>query len=253
VGGSVIQDVSEETLVATMSDRGQPAEGAIIPCIGGHLPRTLRQGPGKAVRVQTRRRLFFPPPRPRVGSWHRAHRPGGLATGASWPAGRASRPQPPAAPLDRSRDGCRDCPVGPDRTGPHGRMCDTWCSHAAQRCSREHADPTGRDGPSRAASAGTAGLYRPQDHNADTRSVCHGGCREPSLAGAGRQWRSSLRWDRVDTHPHRPWLCPPGAPVGASTRRYMPLGNHTKTRQRCYSLGIYRHFFPDATQKDIVQ
>jgi hypothetical protein len=35
---SVIHDIIEEALVATIIDRGKHAEGAIIPFIGGHCP-----------------------------------------------------------------------------------------------------------------------------------------------------------------------------------------------------------------------
>jgi len=38
VGGLVLQDVLEDALVAAMIDRGKHAEGALRPCIGGHLP-----------------------------------------------------------------------------------------------------------------------------------------------------------------------------------------------------------------------
>src|SRR5947207_10112858 len=53
--------------------------------------------------------------------------------------------------------------------------------------------------PGRAASYGTACLDKPRAHNADTRFVCRCDYREQSLAGAGWQSRSSLRWDRVET------------------------------------------------------
>ena len=53
---------------------------------------------------------------PSAGSWHKAQRRGGLATGASWQAGRARCLRPPDAPPSPSPDGCHDCRVGPHRT-----------------------------------------------------------------------------------------------------------------------------------------
>src|SRR6266487_4177001 len=82
-------------------------------------PEKIRQGPVKEVGGHACLRLFFPPPRPSFGSWQRAQTPGGLATDASWPDGRASRPPPPTVPPDRSHAGCSDGPAVPDRTGPH--------------------------------------------------------------------------------------------------------------------------------------
>ncbi len=65
VGGLVIQDGSEEALVAAMLNRGKQTAGSIRPCIGGHIARKIRQRPGQEVRVHARLRLFFPQPRPR--------------------------------------------------------------------------------------------------------------------------------------------------------------------------------------------
>src|SRR5262249_8896461 len=47
VGGIVIQDVIEETLVTAIIDRGENAEGAVIELIGGGLTRKNPQGPVK--------------------------------------------------------------------------------------------------------------------------------------------------------------------------------------------------------------
>ena len=91
MGGIVIQHIIEDALIAAIIDRGEHTEGAIIQFIGGHIAQKIRQGPVKEVRVHTRLRLFFPLLRPSFGSWQRAQRHGGLATGASWPAGRARR------------------------------------------------------------------------------------------------------------------------------------------------------------------
>src|SRR6266446_9717771 len=112
----MIQHVIEEALVATIIHGGENAEGAVIELIGGHIPRKIRQGPVKEARVHTRLRLFFPQPPPSSESWQRGRRRGDLATGANSPGGRANRPRPLAAPPDRSRDGCSDCPVVPDLT-----------------------------------------------------------------------------------------------------------------------------------------
>ena len=60
VGGSVSQDVREEPFVAAILHCRPQAAGAILHCIGGDIARQIRQGPGKAVRVPARRRLFFP-------------------------------------------------------------------------------------------------------------------------------------------------------------------------------------------------
>src|SRR5262249_18814101 len=101
VGGIVIQHVIEEALVAAIIDGGKYAEGAVIELIGGHIPRKIRQGPVKEVRVQARLRLFFPQPRPRSGSWQKGQRPRGSARGANSRAGRAGRLRPPAVPPDQ--------------------------------------------------------------------------------------------------------------------------------------------------------
>ena len=104
--------------VARRGSRGH-ALGALAPkghlfflsaeLIGGHIPRKIRQGPVQEVRIQARLHLFFPPPRPRSGSWQKGQRRGGRARGASSRAGRASRLRPPAVPPDQSRGG------GPER------------------------------------------------------------------------------------------------------------------------------------------
>src|SRR5215831_831534 len=133
VGGIVIQDVREEPLVAALINGGQKAEGTIIQFIGGHIARKIRQGPVQEVRVHARLRLFFPQPRPSSGWWQRAQRRGGRATSANSPGGRARRPRPRAAPPDRSRGGCTDCPGAPEPTGPPGRTSDMSYSSAAHR------------------------------------------------------------------------------------------------------------------------
>src|SRR2546428_8489634 len=117
MGGIVIQHLIEDALVAAIIDRGEHAEGSVIELIGSHIPRKIRQGPIKEVRVHARLRLFFPPPRPSFGSWQRAQTPGGRATDASLPGGRASRPRRRAVPPDRSHGGYSDCPVARDQRG----------------------------------------------------------------------------------------------------------------------------------------
>src|SRR5215470_6715167 len=131
VGGIVIQDVIEETLVTAIIDRGEHTEGTIIEFIGGDIPRKIRQGPVKELRVHARLRLFFPLPPPSFGSWQRARRHGGRARDASSPDGRASRPRPRCAPPDRSPGGYTDCQGVPDRRGPRESPCGTSYSHAA--------------------------------------------------------------------------------------------------------------------------
>src|SRR6267378_433159 len=133
VGGIVIQDGIEEPLVAAIIDGGKHAEGTIIPFIGGHRARKIRQRPVQEVGVHARLRLFSPQPRPSSGWSQRAQRYGGRATSASSLGGRANRPRPRAAPPDRSRGGCTDYPVAPDPTGPPGSTSDISYSNAANR------------------------------------------------------------------------------------------------------------------------
>src|SRR4029450_2784502 len=124
VGGIVIQDVIEDALVAAIIDRGQNTEGTIIEFIGGHIARKLCQRPVQEVGVHARLRFFSPPPRPSSGWSQRAQRRGGRATSANSLGARASGPRPRAAPPDRSRGGCTDCPVAPDPTGQPGSTYD---------------------------------------------------------------------------------------------------------------------------------
>jgi hypothetical protein len=84
----------------------------------------------------------------------------------------------------------------------------------------DHADTTRRDSPSRAASAETACPDRLSVHSVDMVAACRCDYRGRSLAVAGLQSRSSLRWDRVDTHPDQASLCLPCSNVGAQTIRY---------------------------------
>src|SRR6185312_5786119 len=133
VGGIVIQHVVEETLGAAIIDRGKHAKGAIIECIGGHIPRKIRQGPGKEVRVHACLRLFFPQPPPSFASSQRGQRRGDRARGASSPGGRVSRLRPPAVLPDQSRGACTDRRGAPDRRGPRSSTCDTSYSNAAHR------------------------------------------------------------------------------------------------------------------------
>src|SRR5499433_1777370 len=131
--GIVIENVVEEALVAAISDGGEHTEGAVIELIGGHIARKISQGPVQEVRVHARLRLFFPQPRPSSGWWQRAQRRGGRATSANSPGGRARRPRPRAAPPDRSRGGCTDCPGAPEPTGLPGSTSDMSYSSAAHR------------------------------------------------------------------------------------------------------------------------
>jgi len=217
VGGSVLQDVIEAPLVAAMLNCRQHAAGAIIHVIGSDRARKIRQGPGKAGRVQARLRLFFPPPRPSAAWSQRAQRRAGRAPGASAPDGRAHRLRPRCGPPDRSPDGSTAGLGAPDRSGPRERPCGTAYSSAAHTCPREPADTRGRDAPSQAASAGSACPARPGDHNADTRGAWRCDWQGRSLAVGRRPSRASLRWDRVDTPPARTWRCPPCSHVRATT------------------------------------
>src|SRR5215468_11666386 len=113
MGGIMVQDVIEEALVTAIVDSRKNAEGAIIELIGGHVARKSRQGPVKEVGVHARLRLFFPPPRPSSGSWHKGQRRGGRATDAHALGGRARRPRPRCGPRERSPGGYTDCPVAP--------------------------------------------------------------------------------------------------------------------------------------------
>ncbi len=183
--GGVVSDIREEAFVTAIIDRGEQTAGTVIACIGGDLPHKIRQGPVQALRVHARLRLFFPLPHPSFGSWQRARRHGGLARDANAPGGRARHRRPRVVPPDPSRGGWSDCPVAPERRGPHGSTCDTWCRHAAQRSSQDHADTTRRDGPSRAASDETACPERPSDHSADTVAAWRCDSTGRSRAAAG--------------------------------------------------------------------
>ena len=182
VGGS---DLREAALVTALIDRGEQTAGPVREVIGGDLPRKSRPGPVQDRRGQARLRLLFPLPPPSVGAGHRARRPGGLAREAPAPGGRARHLRPRVVPPEPSRGGWSACPVAPDRRGPHCRPGDPWCRHAAQRSAPDHADPTRRDGPSRAASAETAWPERPSDHSADTLAECRGDSTGRSRAAAG--------------------------------------------------------------------
>src|SRR6266567_2594657 len=114
----VVQDVREDPLVAAIIDGGEHTEGAVIELIGGHIPGKVSQRPIQKVGVHARPRLFFPPPRPSSESWQKAQRRGGLARGANSLVGRASRPRPRAARPGRSRGGCTDLRMVPNRRGP---------------------------------------------------------------------------------------------------------------------------------------
>jgi len=58
VGGIVIQDVREETLVAAIIDRGEHTARSVIELIGSHIARKIRQGPVKDVRVHQGHSVF---------------------------------------------------------------------------------------------------------------------------------------------------------------------------------------------------
>src|SRR5215510_9983007 len=118
VGGIMVSDVIENTLVTAIIARREHTEGTVIECIGSDIPGKIRQGPVKELWVQARLRLFFSPPRPSAGSWQKGQRPGGRATGANSPGGRANRLRPRCGPPDRSPGEDTDCPAGPD---PRGR------------------------------------------------------------------------------------------------------------------------------------
>jgi hypothetical protein len=62
VRGIVVSDLREDALRAAIIDRGEQAERPVIECIGGHLPRKIRQGPVQEVRGHARRRLFLNDP-----------------------------------------------------------------------------------------------------------------------------------------------------------------------------------------------
>jgi hypothetical protein len=85
-------------------------------------------------------------------------------------------------------------------------------------------DTRGRDCPSRAASAGTAYPSTLGDDNVDMRAAYHCDCMGRPLAAGGRQVRSYLPWDRVDTHPDRTSLYPPCSDVGPALYDKCPLG-----------------------------
>src|SRR6266436_9005900 len=133
VGGIVIQDVREDPLVAAIIDCGKNTEGTIIQFIGSHIARKIRQRPVQEVSVHARLRLFSPQPRPSSEWSQRAQRRDDRATSANSLGGRASRPRPRAAPPDRSRGGCTDCPVAPDPTGQPGSTSDIAYSSVANR------------------------------------------------------------------------------------------------------------------------
>jgi hypothetical protein len=101
VVGIVVSDFREDALVAAILHGGQQTKRTIIACIGRSITRKSSERPIDKRRVQAGGRLFFPRLPPRVGWWHRGQTPGGPATGANVPGGRASRPRPPGAPPDR--------------------------------------------------------------------------------------------------------------------------------------------------------
>src|SRR5207245_8578356 len=131
VGGSVIQDVIAEALVAALIDRGQHTAGTSIECSGGHIARKICQRPVQDGGVQARLRLFSPQPRPSAAWSQRAQRRGGRARGASSLGGRVNHPRPRAAPPDQSRGGYTDYQVARDRRGPRESTCGTAYSSAA--------------------------------------------------------------------------------------------------------------------------
>src|SRR4030095_9920278 len=117
--------------VAAIIDCRKHAEGTLIQFSGGHLPRKIRQGPVKAVRVHARLGLFFPPPRPSSGASQTAHKRGGRAPGANAPAGRARHPPRRAAPPERCRGGSTDYRGAPPPTGQPGSTSDISYNKAA--------------------------------------------------------------------------------------------------------------------------
>jgi hypothetical protein len=200
-----------------MSDRRKHAEGPILHVSGGHIARKIRQRPVKEVSIQARLRLFSPQPPPQAGWWQRGQTPDGHATAASWRDGRASSLRRRVAPPDRSRGGWTDFPVAPAPRGPPCRTSDIAYRNAAQRSPRAHGDTRGRACPSRAVPTGTACPDRQGAHSVDRVAACQCGSSGRSLAVAGLQSRSSLRWDRGDTPPDQAALCLPGSNVGAQT------------------------------------
>src|SRR5262245_19533838 len=101
----MVYDVIENAFVTAIIDRREPTEGTVIEFIGSDIPRKIRQGPVKKLGVHARLCLFFPQPRPSFGSWQRARRRGGRATGANSLGGRAHRLRPRCGPPDQSPGG----------------------------------------------------------------------------------------------------------------------------------------------------
>ena len=99
--GSVVEDLIEDALITAVIHGGEHTEGAIIEFVGRHITGKISQGPVEKLGVHTGLYLFFPRPPPNFGWWHRAQTPGGLATDANSPGGRASHPRPRCAPPDR--------------------------------------------------------------------------------------------------------------------------------------------------------
>ena len=95
--GGMIQDRRAQTLVAAMIDRGAHTAGTVVPCVEGDRARTLSACPVEKGHAHARLRLFFPPPRPSFAAGHRAHTPGGRATGANWLVDRATQRPPRCA------------------------------------------------------------------------------------------------------------------------------------------------------------
>src|SRR6516164_313202 len=133
VGGIMVEDVIENTLVTAIIDRREYTEGTVIEFISSDIPGKIRQGPVQELGVHARLCLFFPPPRPSFESWQRAQRPGGRARGANSRAGRASRLRPRAARRGLSRGGCTDRQGAPEPRGRRESICDTAYSSVAHR------------------------------------------------------------------------------------------------------------------------
>jgi hypothetical protein len=185
VGGIMVSDVIADALVTALIDRGEHPEGTGLECIGSDIPRKIRQGPVQELGVHARLRLFFPPPRPSVGSGQRARTRGSRARGANAPGGRAHRLRPRCGPPDRSPGGYPDCPVGPEQRGRRSSTCDTAYRNAVHRSQADPADTIRRDSPNPGVSDETAGPDRLRDHNAGTVAGWHGDCRGRSRAVAG--------------------------------------------------------------------
>jgi hypothetical protein len=132
---------------------------------------------------------FFPQPRPRFGSWHRARPRGGRATGANAPGGRAHRLRPRCGPPARAPGGDPAGPAGPEQRGQRASPGATSSRKAVHRSHAEPAATPHRDSPPPAGSDATAGPERPRDHNAGTGAGGRGDCRGRSRAVAGLRVR----------------------------------------------------------------